>query len=244
VNMLLLDWTRMGRLYCLAGAIYEDGHYRIVRPLLARNREAEGRITGWSPYQVDGHSRWEFFELVGAEPATREPPHVEDLWVRSMESHRCLASRELRVAVLNATVAKAGEPFFGERLTATRAAAYLKPGTGARSLATLIVSGREITFHANLREGEPEPDVRVKLHVPGLESRFLPVKDHHLLCRAEQGNTGLQEMLQTLNEAVASMGDRVAVRLGLSRAFSPRPDCEGFCWLMADGFFSLADPQP
>jgi hypothetical protein len=31
----------------------------------------------------------------------------------------------------------------------------------------------------------------------------------------------------------------------LSRPFAPRPDCgPGYCWLMADGFFSLADPQP
>jgi hypothetical protein len=40
------------------------------------------------------------------------------------------------------------------------------------------------------------------------------------------------------------MGDQVAVRLGLSRAFNSRSGEPGVCWLMADGFFSLTEPQP
>jgi hypothetical protein len=35
------------------------------------------------------------------------------------------------------------------------------------------------------------------------------------------------------------------VRLGVSRAYSGTPGrAPNVCWLMADGFFSLTDPQP
>ena len=44
-------------------------------------------------------------------------------------------------------------------------------------------------------------------------------------------------------DAVQQMGDPVAVRLGLSRAFQGGAG-NAACWLMADGFFSLKDPQP
>ena len=38
---------------------------------------------------------------------------------------------------------------------------------------------------------------------------------------------------------------QVPGRLGLSRPFQATPGRgEGVCWLMADGFFSLTDPQP
>ena len=42
------------------------------------------------------------------------------------------------------------------------------------------------------------------------------------------------------------MGDTVAVRLGITRPFTPQEGAgrtPGLCWLMADGFFSLTDPQ-
>jgi hypothetical protein len=243
--MLLIDWTRMGKFYCLAGAIYEGGQYRIVRPLQFMFRDAPVRNVGWSPYQVDGYSRWQFFELVGSQPAKSEPPHLEDVWVRSLEPHHCSANRDLRQAVLAATTVKPGDPLFGVHLTPSYLAAYLRPGTGIRSLATLLVPAGQITFRAALRDGADEPDVRVTLHIPGLEGRFLPVKDHHLLLRAEKAGDNMQDMNWVLNEAVRQMGDPVAVRLGLSRAFPPREDCgPGYCWLMADGFFSFTDPQP
>jgi hypothetical protein len=243
--MLLIDWTRMGRLYCLAGAIYEGGQYRIVRPLAAKSHLDADRKLGWSPYLLDGHRRWEFFELIGPQLAKPDPPHLEDVWVRALESNHCSANRDLRQAVLAATAVKPGDPLFGVRLTSSRLAAYLRPGTGNRSLATLLVPAGQITFRAALRDGADEPDVRVMLNIPGLEGRLLPVKDHHVLLRAEKVGERVQEINQVLNEAVREMGDPVAVRLGLSRAFPPREDCgPGYCWLMADGFFSFTDPQP
>ncbi|HXG11727.1 MAG TPA: 3-oxoacyl-[acyl-carrier-protein] synthase III C-terminal domain-containing protein [Gemmataceae bacterium] len=33
MDMILLDWTRMGKSYCLAGVVAERGRYRVVRPL-------------------------------------------------------------------------------------------------------------------------------------------------------------------------------------------------------------------
>src|SRR6267378_2144519 len=50
MEMVLLDWTRMGRSFCVAGALFQDTHYRLVRPLLAKNRQAPVRNVGWSAY--------------------------------------------------------------------------------------------------------------------------------------------------------------------------------------------------
>lgn len=94
--MVLLDWTRMGRSYCLAGVVAEQGGYRVVRPLLARYRGAPVHNVGWSAFLLDGHSRWEIFELIGPTAATIEPPHTEDLWVKAIQSRRQLASPEQR----------------------------------------------------------------------------------------------------------------------------------------------------
>jgi hypothetical protein len=243
--MVLVDWTRMGKTYCLAGAVLQGGQVRIVRPLLARHREAVERNAGWSPYLLDGHRRWEVYDLIAPEPAPPEPPHLEDVSVRSLRPWGRLVTPEHRRLILEATRVRPGEPLFGVRLTPSLRAAYLEPGTGTRSLATLVVPAGQITFRASYRDGAAGPDVRVTLHVPGLETRQLPVKDHHLLCRAEQHAGDLPGLVRELQAAISRMGGEVAVRLGLSRAFPPRPDCDrGFCWLMADGFFSLTDPQP
>jgi hypothetical protein len=240
--MILMDWTRMGKLYCLAGAVIQDGQVRLVRPLLNRQRDASVRNVGWSPYLLDGHRRWEVFELVGVVPAGPEPPHLEDVWVRSLRSRNCLAQPALRRAILQATIAPTGEPLFGVHLTGTAAAAYLRPGTGCRGLATLVLPTRQVGFHVSWRQGTQEPDIRVELQVPGLSERQLPLKDHHLLMRCEQA-LDLPGRLQLLHRALEQMGDQVAVRLGLSRPFQPRADTSSFCRLMVDGFFSLNDPQ-
>lgn len=243
--MVLLDWTRMGRAYCLAGAVPRDGGWDIVRPLLARNRDAQERKAGWSAYLLDGHTRWEVFELVAPQPAVPEPPHLEDTWVRSLKPRHGLAAPEVRRQILAATTAPPGEPLFGEHLHALYAAVFLPPGIGRRSLATLVVPAERIEFSGCRRAGADEPDVRVRLHLEGLETRLLPVKDHHLLRRAEAAAPAdLEQQLRELRAVVQGMGERVAVRLGLTRPFPPRDDCPGSCWLMADGFFSLADPQP
>src|SRR5437660_12692443 len=105
--MILLDWTRMGKTYCLAGAVAEKGSYRIVRPLLAKNRTAAVRNVGWSAWLLDGHSRWEVFELIAPQPAEAQPPHVEDLWVHSLKPRRCLASPDERRAILAETTIEA-----------------------------------------------------------------------------------------------------------------------------------------
>src|SRR5438105_4326276 len=157
VDMILLDWTRMGRTYCLAGAVFQDRQWLIVRPLLTKNREGPVRNIGWSPYLMDGHTRWEIMELIGVQPATLEPPHSEDLWVRAMRSRRSSASPEQRRAILAATAALPNEALFGSDLATTRTAAYLEPGKGKRSLATLVVPSSQIRFDAAWREGILEP---------------------------------------------------------------------------------------
>ena len=64
MDIVLLDWTRMGRYYCLAGVIVQAGEYRIVRPLPALDRHKCAPINGWFASRLDGHSRWEVFEMV------------------------------------------------------------------------------------------------------------------------------------------------------------------------------------
>jgi hypothetical protein len=242
--MVLLDWTRMGRTYCLAGAVPDQGSYRVVRPLLVRGREAPVRNVGWSAFLLDGHQRWEVFELVGMQAASSEPPHLEDVWVRSLKPLRRLASAAERRAILAATTARLQEDLFGAPLIGTHAAAHLARQTGTRSLATLVAPARQIRFHACCREGARETDFRVTLPVPGLGERQMPVKDHHLLRQAEERGGSLEERLRLVADAVGRMGESVAVRLGLSRAFLGNSGrAPAVCWLMADGFFSLSDPQ-
>jgi hypothetical protein len=75
--------------------------------------------------------------------------------------------------------------------------------------------------------------------------RLLMVKDHHLLSRAESTTNDPSGQITFLNRAIQAMGSQVAVRLGLSRPFqSGAGQGAAVCWLMADGFFSLHDPQP
>jgi len=245
MDMVLLDWTRMGKSYCLAGAVLEPGRVRIVRPLLAKHRSAPVRNVGWSPFLLDGHRRWEVFELIGLEEATPEPPHLEDVWVRALRPRNQSASPDERRAILQATTAITGQPLFGVPLTLRPYSAHLLPGTGQRSLAALIVPSAGIHFSASLREGAGEPDVRAALSIPPLGGRLLPVKDHHLLLRAEGMATNLTALSRTLEQLVRTMGEQVAVRLGLSRGFLSDPVRSAeLCWLMIDGFFSLSDPQP
>jgi hypothetical protein len=244
VDMVLLDWTRMGKTYCLAGAVQHNGHLRVVRPLPITRREGAVRSIGWSPFLMDGHSRWEIFELIHPEPAYPCPPHLEDLWVRGMRSRRCFADCALRRASLQATLVPRGQPWFGAPLTMTRSSAYVTPRTGLRSLASLVVPAHTIQFFVSWREGSPEPDYRVSLAVPELQGRYLPVKDHFLLQRAERASDRAEGRIQALTLAIAQMGEQVAVRLGLSRSFQATPGrAESVCWLMADSFFSFNDPQ-
>lgn len=245
MDFILLDWTRMGRSYCLAGVVPERGGFRVVRPLPVKFRAAPVRTVGWSPWLLDGRCRWEVFELAGPTAALVHAPHVEDAWVRSLLARRVLAPPGQRRAILEQTAAPAGEELFGGALVATRAAAYVEPGDGRRSLATVTVPAAELHFTSCQREGMAEPDVRVTVPVPGLGARSLPLKDHHLLARAEAASPTLDGRLQALNRAVRQMGGVVAVRLGLSRSYQPSDSrLPGKCWLMVDGLFSLADPQP
>jgi hypothetical protein len=178
--MVLLDWTRMGKMYCLAGVVQHNGQLRVVRPLPIAHRSAPVRNVGWSPYLMDGHSRWEIFELIEPKPAEPSPPHLEDLWVRDLKSRRSVANPALRRAILQATRTPPGEPWFGAALTTTRSCAYVAPRTGERSLVSILVPARAIRFSVSWREGTLEPDARVSLNVPELEGRSLPVKDHFL----------------------------------------------------------------
>lgn len=100
MDMVLLDWTRMGRQYCLAGIVQHSGQLRVVRPLPIGHRTEAVRNLGWSPFLMDGHSRWEIFELIDPNPAEPSPPHLEDVWVRSMKSRHRLADPSLRRAIL------------------------------------------------------------------------------------------------------------------------------------------------
>jgi hypothetical protein len=189
-------------------------------------------------------SRWEVFELVDPKPADSSPPHLEDLWVRSMTPRLIVADPAVRRAILQATQVLPGESWFGTDLTTTRSSAYVTPRTGLRSLVSVVVPADAIRFSVSWREGIPEPDYRVRLEIPELQGRSLPVKDHFLLRRAELASESPEGRMKALSVALAQMGEQVAVRLGLSRGFQATPGrAESVCWLMVDGFFSLNDPQ-
>jgi hypothetical protein len=121
----------------------------------------------------------------------------------------------------------------------------MTPGAGVRSLTSAVVATEHLRFSWAQRDGHPETDYRVSLSAPGLDGRILPVKDHCLLLKAEQLERHNDGRVHALQRLVRAMGERVVVRLGLSRPFpADARQGEARCWLMADGFFSLADPQP
>jgi hypothetical protein len=243
MHIILLDWTRMGRSYCLSGAVVEEDLGRVIRPLLRRGAEEPVRNVGWSAFLLDGHLRWEMFELIDPCPATLQPPHTEDVWVKALKPLKRFATMAQRRQILATTCIPPGQPLFGADLCFTRATAYLPPDQGTRSLATVVVTGADIRFSAAARSGAPEPELRVELPSAGLAGKQLPVKDHHLLRRAEASGQTLADQVQAMQQAVLQMGPRVAVRLGLTRPFQATAGRgPGFCWLMADGFFSHAEP--
>jgi hypothetical protein len=245
MEMVLLDWTRMGKAFCLAGAVVHDKSCQILRPLLANNRNAPVRNIGWPSQWLKGRLRWEIFELLGIEPAEPQAPHREDCWVRSLCPRNRSASPEVRRAILEATAPSVEDSLFGAPLRPARIAAFLPPGTGQRSLTTVVLPSDQISFSFSQREGAPGPDIRVMLPVPPMGERLLIVKDHHLLARAEEASNEPTGQIRFLNQAVPQMGNQVGVRLGLSRAFQgDARQGAAMCWLMADGFFSLHDPQP
>jgi hypothetical protein len=243
--MILLDWTRMGKMVCLAGLARQGEEWRVVRPLPCYARSAGVTHPGWPREFLRGRCRWEVFELVEPAAPKPQPPHLEDVWVNTLRPRYRIAPAAVRRRLLRETLIPAGKPLFGAPLMQTRAGIFLAPGTGCRSLATAAVPATCVEFTAVRRDGIDEPDVRVALHVADFEGRTLPVKDHFLLARAEAAAPDLEGQVRALNEAVRQMGPEMAVRLGVSRAYSGSPGrAPNACWVMADGFFSLTDPQP
>lgn len=245
MDLILLDWTRMGRTYCVTGAVRVHGQLRIMRPLPRALRDAPVRNTGWSPFQLDGHSRWEVFEVIAPEPAPPLAPHLEDAWVVGLRSRRGLAAPGQRRAVLEATLVPEGQPLFGAALRRDKHKAYLLPNEGARSLTSVAVRQQQLELFVERSAYRPEAAYRVRLHLPELEGLVIPFKDHFLLGRAEQASPTDTGRLQALKLALAQMGERVIVRLGVSRPYAFTGSSSlPVCWLMADGFFSSNDPQP
>jgi hypothetical protein len=245
MDLILLDWTRMGKTYCLAGVVHQDGQYRVVRPMPRSNHPLPVRNIGWSPYQMDGRQRWQIFELVGPEKAPPLAPHLEDVWVRELRTNGQLADPDTRRAILENTAVGDGQPLFGAPFLCPNGKAYLHPGTGSRSLVTVFVPRDRIAFTVQRKPGIGDLFYRVKLSVPGLQDYLLPLKDHFLIERVRRIATTVEGQWQALTSLVGEMGERVAVRVGLSRAYSATgKDEDAVCWLMADGFFSITDPQP
>lgn len=247
MEMILCDWTRMGRAYCLTGAVNAGGGWTMVRPILHKRGPAPVRNVGWSAYLLDGHCRWEVFDLVGLTSPPREPPHVEDVWVRGIRPLKRMATPAQRRAILEADIRPADVLLFGQTFSTSRVSAWLEAGTGDRSLTTVVVDRRSLAFSGVQREGRAGPDYRVTLDVPGLGSRCLPVVDHFLLKSAELAGEEMPSRLRELERLIGQMGERIAVRLGLTRPYAPNGTSQPaarVCWLMADGFFSMDDPQP
>jgi hypothetical protein len=203
-------------------------------------------FNGWPAQLMNGRSRWEIFEMVQPVPEHALAPHLEDVWVRSLRPCNSRAAPEVRCAILQAGLAPDNTPIFGVELMWMRSGAqYLSPGTGNRSLATVMVRSAELQFTVDECQGAGESRLQyhVRLNLPRQQSAILAVTDHFLLCQAEQHSPDLDTRRQFLDAAVRAMGERIYVRLGLSRAISFTPDQPGHCWLMADGFFSPDNPQ-
>ena len=265
MEMILVDWTRMGRTYCIAGLVSEGQGWRTVRPMPVASRGGSSRPRlwgvvdallsgpptprpsqppaniGWSSGQLGKFERWDIVELVGPKPVEAEPPHVEDVWVQALYTTGKSVPPESRSTILRETCVHEFKPYFGVPLMQTHTSAFLRPGMGERSLVTAIVPSHELFFEASLREGADEIDVRVRLKLPGVGVKLLPVKDHFLLCQAER-TAGIDPvpLAKALRQAVDEMGKAVAVRLGLTRGFDTGRG-ERRCWLMADGFFSAEE---
>ena len=122
MDLILLDWTRMGKCFCLAGVVVNGSQLYIVRPLPINQRGSPSLKLGWSSHLFAGHERWQVFEMVGPESAGAPPPHVEDVWVQELRPRNRSAPVELRRAILTAT-AQNNEPLFGTTLLASRATA-------------------------------------------------------------------------------------------------------------------------
>jgi hypothetical protein len=243
VDLILLDWTRMGKCFCLAGVVVDGPRLYVVRPLPVAQRGVAAQFLGWPADRCDGFQRWQVIEMVEPEPAGAKPPHVEDAWVRELRPHDRFAPAELRRAILTATALN-NEPLFGTALHASRATAFANPGTGQYSLTTVTVPAQDISFRGMRREGSGEVRLRVTLPVRQLGQRTLPVTDHPLLTRAATVAPEPERQAEWLTATVRGLGETVAVRLGLSRPyFWPDANPEPQCWLMADGFFALADPR-
>jgi hypothetical protein len=142
MRIVLLDWTRMGRAYCVAGAVVEEDLGRVIRPLPRRTIDIPVRNVGWSAFHLNGRLRWEVFEVVGHDAAALQPPHAEDVWARDLRPLNKLATMAERRQILAASCPPAGQPLFGAALSFTRATAYLPPDQGTRSLATVPCVGR------------------------------------------------------------------------------------------------------
>jgi hypothetical protein len=91
---------------------------------------------------------------------------------------------------------------FGVPLAITRSGAYLLPGAGRRSLATIVVRKDTIRFDGAWRAGAPEPDIHVSMPLPGIGIRQLPVKDHHLLRKAESSSPPIELRADAVPSAV------------------------------------------
>jgi hypothetical protein len=241
MEMVLLDWTRMGNAYCLAGVVQDDGRYRVVRPLNAKCRDAPVRNVGWQKYLLDGHRRWEVFRLIGQQPAEPQAPHLEDVWVSALKPLGCQAPLEQRREILERTQPAQGEPLFGTRLQQTAGACCMQAGAGCRSLTTFFVEADRVSIHG-FKVGAA-PTIRVQIRAPNMMGKQLPLKDHHLLCRAEEAATDIDGQVRTLQGWVAQMGQWLAIRFGLSRPFAPGTG-NPVCWLMVDGIFALENPEP
>jgi hypothetical protein len=245
MDLILLDWTRMGKTYCLAGVVRQDGQFRVVRPMPRSNHPLPVRNIGWSPYQMDGRQRWQIFELVGPEPAPPIAPHLEDVWVRELRTRGQLADPDTRRTVLEQTASGDGQLLFGSPFLCPDGKAYLRPGTGSRSLVTVFVPRDRIAFTVQRKTGSGDLLYRVRLNVPGLQDYQLPLKDHFLIEHVRRTVASVDGQWRALSALVGEMGERVAVRVGLSRAYSATgKDADAVCWLMADGFFSATSPQP
>ena len=186
MDMILCDWTRMGRTYCLAGAVFSAG--LDLRSAGAAHAPGSGPQRRLVAVPAGRSLPLGNVRAVGATTPPPEPPHVEDRWVRSLRRW-ALATPAERRAVLLAGTRPCGKPFW--RPVFPLGDGEPGSGDGERSLVTVVVDRRSLSFTGVTRQGRAGPDYRATLDVPGLGTRRLPVVDHGLLRTAEVAGTEL-----------------------------------------------------
>ncbi|HYM14723.1 MAG TPA: hypothetical protein VEZ14_04130 [Dehalococcoidia bacterium] len=221
-TLVLLDVTAMsGDAVCVAGIDLDTREtLRLNDP--PPTRTMLRRLEGLAPGDVI---------RVDWKPVRRPtPPHVEDgEWApRSLKKIRVMAIPEI-VALLSPGAFDSVEDAFGGHFYTGGGGNHAwKPSAGSRSLATI----RTQYVRADERAGKLRITIRDErnAYLRGIPFQDLAVRLHATECR-DCADSYLRRVREEFD------GNRVLVRVGLTRSFAPDDDRPQGCWLQVTNVF-------